>query len=145
LPVAIDVNGTDSAGMTAGIFSNDDVIEWLVGFETDGVPVVETALTAVNEMDKDDFIEASDAAFALAAAELVAAARDEDHGRLPKTIHSALESHEDAINAAKLSSAARKAVQRILKNSELKDEAEEAGEGDEWEEDIGELLERLRG
>ena len=131
--------------MADGIFEDDEVIDWLVSFETDGVAALEMALTTINDMDKDDFIEASDASFALAAAELVAAARDEDHGRLPKSIHATLESHEDAINAAKLSSAARKAVQRVMKNSELKDQAEEENEGEEWTENLGELLERLRG
>ena len=131
--------------MPSAIFEHDEVADWLAGFETDGAPAIEAALTAINEMDKDDFIEGSDAAFALAAAELVAAARDEDHSRLPKTLHAALEGHEDAINAAKLTGAARKAVQRVLKNSELKDAAEEEGEGEEWAEDIGDLLERLRG
>ena len=131
--------------MASGIFDDDEVTDWLVGFETDGVPAIEAALTAINDLDKDDFIEAADASFALAAAELVAAARDEDHGRLPKSIHAALETHEDAINAAKLSGAARKAVGRVLKNSELKDTAEENNEGDEWAEDLGDLLERLSG
>ena len=131
--------------MPSAIFEHDEVADWLAGFETDGAPAIEAALTAINEMDKDDFIEGSDAAFALAAAELVAAARDEDHSRLPKTLHAALEGHEDAINAGKLTGAARKAVQRVLKNSELKDAAEEEGEGEEWAEDIGDLLERLRG
>jgi Domain of unknown function (DUF4259) len=131
--------------MAGGLFDNDDVIDWLVGFETDGVTALEAAINTINEMDKDDYVEASDASFALAAAELVAAARDEDHGRLPKSIHAALEGYEDAINAAKLTSAARKAVQHILKNSELKDAADEEGEGDEWADDIAELLERLRG
>jgi len=131
--------------MAPDTFEHDEVSDWLVSFETDGVAAIEAALTAINELDKDDFIEASDAAFALAAAELVAAARDEDHSRLPKSIHAAVEAHEDAINAAKLTGAARKAVQRIVKNSELKDAAEEEGEGEEWAEHQGELLERLRG
>lgn len=131
--------------MAGGIFDDDEVTDWLVGFETDGVSAIEAALAAINDMDKDDYIEASDASFALAAAELVAAARDEDHGRLPKSILSALESHEDAINAAKLSSAARRAVGRVIKNSELKDQADEASEGEEWAEDLAELVERLRG
>ena len=131
--------------MATGTFEHDEVGDWLAGFETDGAAAIEAALSAVNEMDKDDFIEATEASFALAAAELVAAARDEDLARLPKSIHAALEGHEDAINAAKLISVARKAVQRVARNSELKDQAEEEGEGDEWAEDLGELLERLRG
>jgi hypothetical protein len=131
--------------MPSAIFEHDEVADWLAGFETDGAPAIEAALTAINEMEKDDFIEASDAAFALAAAELVAAARDDDTSRLPKSLHGALETFEDQINAAKLATSARKAVQRVLKNSELKDTAEEDGEGEEWAEEIGDLLERLRG
>lgn len=131
--------------MVGTAFHNDDVADWLVGFETDGVTAIDAALQAITDLEPEDFIEATDAAFALAAAELVAAARDSDATRLPKSIHGALETHEDAINAAKLTSQARKAVQRVLKNSELKDLAEEEGEGDEWADDIGELLERLRG
>ena len=131
--------------MANGTFDHDEVADWLAGFETDGAAAIEAALTLVNDMDKDDFIEATDAAFALAAAELVAAARDEDNSRIPKTIHASLEGHEDSINAAKLATSARKAVSRVLKNSELKDLAEEEGEGEEWADDLGELLERLRG
>ena len=130
--------------MATGTFEHDEVTDWLAGFETDGVAALEAALGAINDMDKDDFIEASDASFALAAAELVAAARDEDLARIPKPIHAALEGHEDAINAAKLTAAARKAVTRVMRNSELKDQAEEDGEGEEWAESVSELLERLR-
>lgn len=130
--------------MVGTAFHYDDVPDWLVGFETDGATAIEAALTAVTELEAEDYIESADAAFALVAAELVAAARDGDPSRLPKTIHAALETHEDAINAAKLTGAARKAVQRVLRNSELKDAAEEDGDSDEWVEDLSELLERLR-
>jgi hypothetical protein len=130
--------------MASAAFQYDDVSDWLAGFETDGVTTIEAALATVTDLEPDDYVEAADAAFALAAAELVAAARDADPSRVPKSIHAALETHEDAINSAKLASAARKAVQRILRNSELKDAADEEGEGDEWSEDLGELLERLR-
>lgn len=131
--------------MASAIFDHDEVADWLAGFETDGAPAIEAALTQVNEMDKDDFIEATDAAFALVAAELVAAARDEDYSRVPKSVQPALEGHEDSINAAKLAPAARRAVSRVMKNSELKDTAEDEGEAEEWAEDLGDLLERLRG
>lgn len=130
--------------MVGTAFQYDDVADWLVGFETDGVTAIDAALTAVTELEAEDYIEASDAAFALVAAELVAAARDGDLSRLPKSIHGALESHEDSINAAKLTAAARKSVQRVLRNSELKDAADEEGESEEWAEDLGELVERLR-
>ena len=130
--------------MTGTAFQYDDVSDWLAGFETDGVNAIEAALSAVTELEPEDYIEAADAAFALAAAELVAAARDGDPSRVPKSVQAALETHEDTINSAKLTSAARKAVQRVLRNSELKDAADEDGDGEEWAEHIGELLERLR-
>lgn len=131
--------------MASATFDLDEVSDWLAGFETDGVLAIEAALNAVNELDKDDYIEANDAAFALAAAELVAASRDGDTSRLPKSILAAVETHEDAVNAAKLAAASRRALQRVLRNSELKDTADEDGEAEEWAEDLGELMERLRG
>lgn len=131
--------------MASTTFDHEDVADWLAGFETDGATAIETALTLVTELEKEDFLDATDAACALAAAELVAAARDEDMSRLPKSIHAAVETHEDAINAAKLTSAARKAVQRILKNSELQEQMDDSADGEDWADDVGELLERLRG
>lgn len=126
-------------------FDLDDAVEWLEAFESDGLASVQTALDTLLEMDATDYIEGTDAAHALAAAEMVAAARDDDTSRLPKNVITAFKEHKGEIEDADLASGARKCVARILKNSELKDEAESGDDAEAWTDDIRELLERLKG
>jgi hypothetical protein len=126
-------------------FDLDDAVEWLEAFESDGLSSVQTALDTLLGMDPSDYIEGTDAAHALAAAEMVAAARDDDTSRLPKNMISAFKEHKGEIEDADLASGARKCVARILKNSELKDEAESGDDAEAWSDDIRELLERLKG
>lgn len=126
-------------------FALDDAVEWLEAFESDGAASVQSALDTLLEMDATDYIEGTDAAHGLAAAEMVAAARDDDASRLPKAALAAFNEHKGEIADADLAAAARKVVARILKNSELKDEAEAGTEAEEWTDDIRELLERLKG
>ena len=126
-------------------FELDDAIEWLEAFESDGLASVQSALDTLLEMEATDYIEGTDAAHGLAAAEMVAAARDDDTSRLPKSVMTAFKEHKGEIEDADLASSARKVVARILKNSELKDEAESGDDAEEWGDDVRELLERLKG
>lgn len=128
-----------------GTFDNDDAMDWLEGFGSDGASTVKAALDTVIELDPADYLESTEAAHALAAAEIVAAARDGDTSRLPKDAVQRLKENAAAINAAKLIGPARRAVSRVLKRSELKELWEDGAEGEEWEEAVGELLERLKG
>jgi len=66
-----------------GTFDNEDAVEWIAGFGGDGTNEIEEAFENINELDSGDYIEADVAAHALAAAEVVAAARDGDTSRLP--------------------------------------------------------------
>lgn len=144
---ALGTIGKDgTANMAASVtFEIDDAVEWLEAFESDGAASIQATLDTLLEMDATDYIEATDAAHGLAAAEMVAAARDDDLSRLPKNIHVAFKEHKGEIEDADLAAAARKVVARILKNSELKDEAEAGDDAEEWTDDIRELLERLKG
>lgn len=126
-------------------FDNDDAMDWLDGFGSDGASAVQSALDAVTELDPLDYLEATEAAHALAAAEVVAAARDGDVSRLPKDAAPRVKENAAKINSAKLTGQARKAVTRVLKNSELKEEWEDSPDAEEWEDDVRELLERLKG
>jgi hypothetical protein len=128
----------------AGIFDNDDAIEWLDSFESDGPQAIETALTGAADLGKTDYLEATDAAYALAAAEIVAAARDGEIASLPDDFAPRFAEHVDDINDAELVPLARKAVMRVLRSSELKDIAEDSDDED-WEESVRDLLERLKG
>lgn len=131
--------------MASVTFDLDDAVEWLEAFESDGLASVQSAFGTLLEMDATDYIEGTDAAHGLAAAEIVAAARDDDVTRLPKTALAAFNEHKDDVADADLAANARKIVTRILKNSELKDEAEAEDDADDWTEDLRELLERLKG
>ena len=128
-----------------GTFDNDDATEWLDGFGSDGASTVQVALETVTGLDALDYLEATEAAHALAAAEIVAAARDGDTSRLPKDAVPRLKDNAGKINAAKLLSPARRAVARVLKSSELKEQWEDSPDAEDWEMDVRELLERLKG
>ena len=128
----------------AGIFDNDDAVDWLDSFESDGPQAIETALTGAADLGKTDYLEASDAAYALAAAELVASARDGEIAGLPDDFAARFSEHVDDINDAELVPLARKAVARVLRSSELKDIAQDSDD-EEWEESVRDLLERLKG
>ena len=126
-------------------FENDDATDWLDGFGSDGASAAQVALETVTGLDPLDYLEATEAAHALAAAEMVAAARDGDTSRLPKDAVARLQDNAAKINAAKLLSPARRAVSRVLKNSELKELWEDSADAEDWEVDVRELLERLKG
>ena len=126
-------------------FENDDAMDWLDGFGSDGASAIQAALDAVTELDPLDYLEATEAAHALAAAEVVAAARDGDMSRLPKDAAPRVRSNAGTINAAKLLGQARKAVNRVLKSSELQETWEDSADAEEWQDDVRELLERLKG
>src|SRR5262245_19184751 len=128
-----------------GTFDNDDAMEWLGGFGSDGEVVVQDALEAVNDLEPMDYLEADAAAHALAAAELAAAASDGDTSRLPKEAVAGLKENASKINAAKLLAPARKAVGRVLRGSELKEQWDDSPDAEEWEDGVRELLERLKG
>lgn len=128
-----------------GSFDNDDAVDWLEGFGADGAATLQQALEAVADLDPQDYLEAPEAVHALAAAEIVAAARYGDMSRLPSEAAPRVEEHAGEINAAKLILAARRAVTRVLKSSELKELWEDGAEAEEWEDDVRELLERLKG
>lgn len=128
-----------------GSFDNDEATDWLDGFATDGPGAIRSALDAVLESDPGSYLEATEASQALAAAEIVAAAVDGDTSRLPEEATAPLEEHRKAVVAGKFSRDALRAVQRVLKRSELKELAEESDGVEEWEESLDQLAERLRG
>ncbi len=85
-----------------GSFDNDDAVDWLEGFGADGAATLQQALEAVADLDPQDYLEAPEAVHALAAAEIVAAARYGDMSRLPSEAAPRVEEHAGEINAAKL-------------------------------------------
>ena len=127
------------------IFEHDEAADWIGSFESDGLASVKAALELVADADAGSYIEIADAAPAMAAAEIVAAARDDDASRLPKAVKAAFKEHRGDVEDEDLVSVALKAVRRIVKNSELKDQWDEAGDAEDWAEHVSELVERLKG
>ncbi len=127
----------------SGTFDTDDAMDWLDSFESDGPTAIETALTTVTDLGREEYLEAPEASHALAAAELVAAASNGEDDRLPDNFRPRFAHHIDAINDADLGALARKAVVRVLRASELKELYEDAGDED-WEDGVRDLLERLK-
>ncbi len=126
-----------------GTFDDDDATERLDSFESEGASAIETALTTVTELGREEYLEAPEASHALAAAELVAAALSGEDDRLPDNFRPRFAKYVDSINEAELTAQARKAVARILRSSELKETWDDAGD-EEWEEGVRDLLERLK-
>lgn len=132
------------AASPSAIFDNEDAIEWVEGFETDGPRSIDEALNAIAELEPGEFVEGQVAAYALAAAEVVAAAREDNDGHLPASLSETMDEHRDAINEGAFAKLALKAVTQILKRSELKDEWDEDEDGETIIEQVRDLQERLR-
>lgn len=126
-----------------GSFENDDALDWLADLvDGGGMDVVQGAFDMVVD---GEYLEAPEAASALAAAEVVAALAGRPVDDLP----------EDAAEwvAAKarhpgdrLVRRARAVVQRVRADSELKELWEEDGEvPTEWHAAVDDLLRRLDG
>jgi hypothetical protein len=131
------------SGEKAVTFTDEDASEWLDSFAADGASAIETALQTVADFGPNDYLEAAEAAHAVAAAHVVAALRDGDMDGVPDDVVAAIESHAEAIAALDVRAVARKAVLRVLKQSELKDRYEEDGD-DEWEATVQAIADRLK-
>jgi hypothetical protein len=126
-----------------GIFENDDASDWVWELEDDddGSVLIE-ALSVVVDLDPDEDPEADESCNALAAAEIVAAARGRHSVELPSEAREWV-----ARNAAKvdhrLVALAAGAVERVSIASELKELWDEA-QDDSWSLVVRDLLDRLR-
>ncbi len=126
-----------------GSFANEDALDWLDSFTADGARALQAALGAVNDLDPNDYLEAVPAAHALAAAEIVAAARDGDTERVPEEALERISEDRAKLCNAPLVDAARNAVERVVSDSELKELWDDTEHGELWEEEVRELLDRL--
>ncbi len=126
----------------AGNFENDDAGDW--AWELDDATdhsLLTSTLQTVTEAD--GYLEAPDAANALAAAEVVATIAGKPmSGDLPDSVEE-FRKRVTAAPSPELISLAVSAVKRIESDSELKELWEESGSYDEWKAVIADLLSRL--
>ena len=126
-----------------GVFENDDASDWVWELEddSDGSVIIE-ALSAVVDTPVDEQPEAPECSNALAAAEVVAAARGNKAVELPTEASVWIQAHSDLVEPGLLALASG-AVERIAIDSELKDLWDEAGD-EAWGAVVSDLLSRLR-
>jgi hypothetical protein len=131
---------------STGNFDNDDALDFLVRLEGAGADAVRQALEEVEGSGIQDYVQVDSAAAAIAAAELVAAALDGQTSQLPETAREWLDENRKSIATSSMQALARRAVERVLMKSELKDLWTEGGASAQsaaWENGVRELLKRL--
>jgi hypothetical protein len=128
----------------AGIFENDDALDWFDALENAGADAVLVALQTIPE--EAEYVESSQASEALAAAEIVAAAHGHPAASLPGEAADWLAANAASIDAT-LVRLAIDAVTRIRAESELKELWDEAAPDDrtQWYANVDDLLGRLKG
>jgi hypothetical protein len=125
----------------AGSFDNDDAMDWVIGLsDASGDSVVREALAPLVSPDAR-YLEAPRCSIAIAAAETVAAARGHPTAALPEEVAGWIEK-KPAVSPD-LVVLAREAVDRILRESELKDLWEESDTGNDWRTAMADLRRRL--
>ena len=123
-----------------GGFENDDALDWVADLEADGVTAIREAidLTAA-----DAYLDVDVGARVIAAAEVVAAARDGDASTLPDDVREWLESNAGTITEDD-AGACVVAIQRVLReSSELPELWKESDDGAAWLEEVESLLARF--
>lgn len=123
----------------ATAFGNDAAADFAADLvEAGDIARIAEALRAA--ADTEDYLEAPESQQALAAAEIVAAMTGRATGDLPEDVASWAVERGPA--DADLTALARRAVERIASDSELKELWEEA-DASEWKAQVSDLRERL--
>ena len=124
-----------------GHFDNDDALDWAI--ELAAAPdtsAIESALRVVVERS-EAYLEATEAAQALAAAEVVATLHGTGGPGLPADVDAWVARHRPA--DGDLAALALQAVRRVRLDSELKDLWGESDAAEDWNEAISDLEKRL--
>jgi len=121
-----------------GHFENDAATDWLFDLENDGSSALRAPLMRATEPEA---LEANEASEALAAAVVIAAARDGLGAGLPERAAAWLSEHRREVSLEDQELAAR-AVTRVATDSELLDLWREA-DGERWSAAVQDLRARL--
>jgi hypothetical protein len=122
-------------------FENDDAADWAYDLaESNGTSLLAEAFGVVEKMD---FADAPDCCIALAAAEVVAAAKGKPSSDLPDEIRTWLEDQENSDGFKKLDKRAAKVAKKVQAKSELRDLWEESDDWHNWQMAVEGLLKRL--
>ncbi len=128
------------AGWGTGSFENDDAAEWVAHLST--VAPADLMQVLLQAADHPDYLEAHDASVAVAAAEVVAALSASPAAAVPSQIAEWTKKNPQA-STAELRALAIRALERVRRNSEVKDLWMEADGLNDWTAAIQELQTRL--
>jgi hypothetical protein len=128
------------AGWGTGSFENEDAQTWLGQLKSLGLEDLKQIL--VHAADQSDYLEAPDASIVIAAAEVLAAMKGAPSEKLPREIAD-WTSQTKAVSSPDLNELAVRAVEKVRRNSELKDLWLEAEGLNEWAAGLQNLKERL--
>ena len=124
-------------------FENDSALDWFNDLEAEGVEALRHLLESVAETDEADYLDIDDGAAAIAAAEIVAAARGRGRDRVTKPVIAWLDANADQLVEEDIVLAAG-AIERVVAgNSELRELWEEGDVDSPWHADVRTLLTRL--
>ena len=121
-------------------FENDDALDWLAALEAEGLPVAGAALAAVEEL-APEYSEAPTCSAALAAAEVVAAMRGRPAAALPDEVAAWVARMPE--DPGPLVETARRAVDLVAAESELRELWAESPEYETWRATVADLRARL--
>lgn len=127
-------------GWGAGSFENEDAQKFLGSLQTQEPAELQRILARA--ADHEDYLNASDSSVTIAAAEVVATAKGNGPQAVPSQIAEWVTKVEGA-PSAEMSELARRAVERVRTNSELKDLWLEAEGLNEWSAVLRDLEARL--
>jgi hypothetical protein len=125
-----------------GSFENDDAADWVAGL--DAITPEKLTRILIAAADDPEYLEGPAASVAVAAAEVVAALNGSPADGAPAKIGECAGKHPQA-DTEELKAAAIRAVERVRRNSELKDLWMEADGLNEWIAGLRELQGRLGG
>jgi len=127
-------------GWGTGSFENEDAQNFLGALHSKEPADLKNILARA--ADHDDYLAAPESSVAIAAAEVVATAKGNPPQVVPRPIEEWVSRVEGA-PSAEMSDLARRAVERVRTNSELKDLWLEAEGLNEWSAALRDLEERL--
>ncbi len=127
-------------GWGTGSFENDEAQKFLNELGSLAPSDLKEMLAGAAE--RDDYLPASDSSVVVAAAEIVATAKGSPPQAVPGEIEEWVNQFEGA-PSAEMNELARRAVNKVRVNSELKDLWQEAEGLNEWSAGLRELEERL--
>jgi hypothetical protein len=128
------------AGWGTRSFENEDAQNWLGQLKSLGIDDLKQIF--LRAADQSDYLEAPDASVVVAAAEAVAALKGAPSEKLPREIAD-WTSQNKAVVPSDLNELAVRAVEKVRRNSELKDLWLEADGLNEWTAALQDLQTRL--